>query len=217
MLERTPLHSLAVYYVSCIYCSIRYFLFGAVGDFNSDNSSTSLTLTSLPQHHMFSEMRYTLVPPAHSRFHPPNKPYRAALGIDRSTDILQHIRELPTADRDAAVSKVQAVERRAMVDQQPQPGLVRLMDYLESRGLRRALCTRNFEYVHRHHCGIGSAINMLTLNNSEHLSRTSLTITSRLMSSCQSLRGIRLIFCPSLILRVSCILQASGGWLMGRI
>jgi phosphoglycolate phosphatase-like HAD superfamily hydrolase len=34
-----------------------------------------------------------------------------------------------------------------MVDQQPQPGLLRLMDYLESRGLRRALCTRNFEYV----------------------------------------------------------------------
>lgn len=34
-----------------------------------------------------------------------------------------------------------------MADQQPQPGLVRLMDYLKSRGLRRALCTRNFEYV----------------------------------------------------------------------
>lgn len=42
-----------------------------------------------------------------------------------------------------------------MVDQQPQPGLLRLMDYLESRGVRRALCTRNFEYVvtaiHKHH------------------------------------------------------------------
>lgn len=34
-----------------------------------------------------------------------------------------------------------------MLYQQPQPGLVRLMDYLQSRGLRRALCTRNFEYV----------------------------------------------------------------------
>lgn len=34
-----------------------------------------------------------------------------------------------------------------MADQQPQPGLVLLMDYLESRGVRRALCTRNFEYV----------------------------------------------------------------------
>ncbi|KAJ5544714.1 HAD-superfamily hydrolase subfamily IA variant 3 [Penicillium sp. DV-2018c] len=80
----------------------------------------------LPQHHMFTEMR-------------------EALGIDRSTDILEHIRGLPEGDRAAAVSIVQAVERRAMLDQQPQPGLLRLMDYLESRGLRRALCTRNFE------------------------------------------------------------------------
>lgn len=31
--------------------------------------------------------------------------------------------------------------------QQPQPGLVELMDYLQGRGLQRALCTRNFEYV----------------------------------------------------------------------
>lgn len=74
-------------------------------------------------------------------------PHREALGIDRSIDILQHIRDLPAADQPTAVSKIQAVERRAMADQQPQPGLVRLMDYLESRGLRRALCTRNFEYV----------------------------------------------------------------------
>ncbi|OQD74684.1 hypothetical protein PENDEC_c010G00985 [Penicillium decumbens] len=81
----------------------------------------------LPQHHMFSEMR-------------------EALGIDRSVDILDHIRHLPTAeDQAAAVAKVQAVERRAMLDQQPQPGLARLMDYLQSRSLRRGLCTRNFE------------------------------------------------------------------------
>ncbi|CEO59994.1 Putative Haloacid dehalogenase-like hydrolase family protein [Penicillium brasilianum] len=81
----------------------------------------------LPQHHMFSEMR-------------------EALGIDKSVDILHHIRDLPTPeDRAAAVAKVQAVERRAMLEQQPQPGLSKLMDYLKSRGLRRALCTRNFE------------------------------------------------------------------------
>lgn len=74
--------------------------------------------------------------------------YREALGIDRSIDILHHIRELPTPeDRATAVAKVQAVERRAMIDQQPQPGLLRLMNYLQSRGMRRALCTRNFEYV----------------------------------------------------------------------
>ncbi|KAJ5638050.1 hydrolase [Penicillium lividum] len=81
----------------------------------------------LPQHHMFTEMR-------------------DALGIDKSIDILHHIQALPTAeDRDAAVTKIQDVERRAMIDQIPQPGLVGLMEYLQSRGLRRALCTRNFE------------------------------------------------------------------------
>ncbi|KAI2795050.1 putative hydrolase [Penicillium oxalicum] len=81
----------------------------------------------LPQHHMFTEMR-------------------DALGIDKSIDILDHIRDLPTAeDRDAAIARIQAVERRAMLEQEPQPGLVKLMEYLQSRGLRRALCTRNFE------------------------------------------------------------------------
>ncbi|KAJ5781707.1 HAD-superfamily hydrolase subfamily IA variant 3 [Penicillium psychrosexuale] len=80
----------------------------------------------LPQNYMFRQMR-------------------EALGIDSSVDILHHIRELPVEEQPTAVSKVQAVERRAMADQQPQPGLVLLMDYLESRGVRRALCTRNFE------------------------------------------------------------------------
>ncbi|KAF7717617.1 Uncharacterized protein PECH_005350 [Penicillium ucsense] len=81
----------------------------------------------LPQHHMFTEMR-------------------DALGIEESVDILNHIRDLPTAEeRDAAIARVQDVERRAMLGQEPQPGLVKLMDYLQSRGLRRALCTRNFE------------------------------------------------------------------------
>ncbi|GKZ39608.1 hypothetical protein AbraIFM66950_000740 [Aspergillus brasiliensis] len=32
-----------------------------------------------------------------------------------------------------------------MESQQPQPGLVELMDFLEERGVKRALCTRNFE------------------------------------------------------------------------
>jgi len=73
---------------------------------------------------------------------------RSALGIDKSTDILEHIRSLPTEeDRTEAVAKVQAIEREAMLAQQPQPGLVDLMDYLEKRNIRRALCTRNFEYA----------------------------------------------------------------------
>lgn len=43
------------------------------------------------------------------------------------------------------MEKIRAIEREAMLAQQPQPGLVELMDYLERRGVRRALCTRNFE------------------------------------------------------------------------
>lgn len=75
-------------------------------------------------------------------------PRSTALGIDRSVDILDHIRALPTDEaRIEAVAKIQAVEREAMLAQQPQPGLVELMDYLEKKNLRRALCTRNFEYV----------------------------------------------------------------------
>ncbi|KAJ6171277.1 hydrolase [Penicillium chermesinum] len=86
----------------------------------------------LPQHHMFKEMR-------------------DALGIDSKTDILHHIRSLPSdTERAVATEKVRAVERRAMVEQEPQPGLTRLMDYLQSRGLRRALCTRNFEIICQH-------------------------------------------------------------------
>ena len=74
--------------------------------------------------------------------------YSAALGIDKSIDILHHIRDLPTPDaRLAAADKIKAIEREAMRAQQPQPGLVELMDYLQGRGVQRALCTRNFEYV----------------------------------------------------------------------
>ncbi|KKK21410.1 hypothetical protein P175DRAFT_0553608 [Aspergillus ochraceoroseus IBT 24754] len=86
----------------------------------------------LPQNYMFAEMR-------------------AALGIDKSVDILHHIRGLPTAEAQMAASdKIKAVEGEAMRHQQPQPGLVELMDYLQSRGIKRALCTRNFETPVRH-------------------------------------------------------------------
>lgn len=60
------------------------------------------------------------------------------------------MRSLPTLEeKAAAAAKVKAIEQKAMLTQQPQPGLVALMDYLEGRGVRRALCTRNFEYVVR--------------------------------------------------------------------
>ena len=71
---------------------------------------------------------------------------RAALGIDdKSTDILAHIDLLPAADQPAAAAAIRAVERRAMASQVPQPGLARLMAYLDARGVPKAICTRNFE------------------------------------------------------------------------
>ncbi|KAF9891966.1 hypothetical protein FE257_002929 [Aspergillus nanangensis] len=86
----------------------------------------------LPQNYMFGEMR-------------------AALGIDKKTDILHHIRGLPTAEaKTEAADKIKAIEREAMRHQEPQPGLVQLMDYLHSKGIKRALCTRNFETPVRH-------------------------------------------------------------------
>ncbi|KAL4778148.1 HAD-like domain-containing protein [Aspergillus varians] len=81
----------------------------------------------LPQNYMFGEMR-------------------AALGISKSVDILHHIRSLPTAEEQLEASnKVKAIESEAMQHQEPQPGLVELMEYLRGKGLKRALCTRNFE------------------------------------------------------------------------
>ncbi|KAL4932763.1 putative haloacid dehalogenase-like hydrolase [Aspergillus undulatus] len=81
----------------------------------------------LPQNYMFGKMR-------------------EALGISKSVDILHHIRNLPTDDqRLEASNKVKAIEREAMKHQEPQPGLVELMEYLRDREIKRALCTRNFE------------------------------------------------------------------------
>ncbi|PWY88530.1 HAD superfamily hydrolase, partial [Aspergillus heteromorphus CBS 117.55] len=80
----------------------------------------------LPQNYMFAEMR-------------------AALDIPPQVDILHHIAHLPPASRPDALNKIKAIEQAAMLTQRPQPGLVELMDYLEKRRVRRALCTRNFE------------------------------------------------------------------------
>ncbi|EFQ97898.1 hypothetical protein MGYG_00935 [Nannizzia gypsea CBS 118893] len=82
---------------------------------------------TLWQHYMFQEMR-------------------DALGIEKGVDIIHHIRGLPTfTARTDAIAMVRDIERKAMVKQVPQPGLVELMDYLNSKGVKRALCTRNFD------------------------------------------------------------------------
>jgi phosphoglycolate phosphatase-like HAD superfamily hydrolase len=50
----------------------------------------------------------------------------------------------PTSPQSRAVLTIQAIERRAMASQRPQPGLVELMTYLSSHSIPKALCTRNF-------------------------------------------------------------------------
>lgn len=73
--------------------------------------------------------------------------YRQVLSISSETDILEHIYSLPMEQQVEAMAAIQEIESAAMDMQEPQPGLEDLMGYLEMRGLRKALCTRNFESV----------------------------------------------------------------------
>ncbi|KAJ2899505.1 putative uncharacterized hydrolase [Zalerion maritima] len=85
-----------------------------------------------PQNYMFAEMR-------------------SVLGIQKPTDILDHIYGLPTEkERGKAMESIRNIERTAMRNQVAQPGLVDLMDYLDSRGIRKGICTRNFEQPVNH-------------------------------------------------------------------
>ncbi|KAJ4422682.1 hypothetical protein N0V82_002686 [Gnomoniopsis sp. IMI 355080] len=71
---------------------------------------------------------------------------RKALNITKEVDILDHIYSLPTPEaREEAMESVRAIERTAMSSQTPQPGLVELMTYLDTRGLPKGICTRNFD------------------------------------------------------------------------
>ena len=72
---------------------------------------------------------------------------RAALGIPKSTDILDHIYSLDQPAQGEAQKAIRSIESEAMLHQEAQPGLVELIEYLEGKGIRMALCTRNFEYV----------------------------------------------------------------------
>ncbi|OAA77869.1 HAD-like domain protein [Akanthomyces lecanii RCEF 1005] len=78
-----------------------------------------------PQNYMFGEMR-------------------AVLGITKAVDIIDHINSLPAAEQAAAHAAIQNIERTAMAKQTPQPGLDTLMQYLDARGVPKAICTRNF-------------------------------------------------------------------------
>lgn len=71
---------------------------------------------------------------------------RSALQISKETDILEHVYALPTPQaREDAMAAIRAIERAAMASQQPQPGLVALVNYLDARRVPKAICTRNFD------------------------------------------------------------------------
>jgi hypothetical protein len=89
-------------------------------------------LPSEPQNYMFRQMR-------------------EAVGIPAKNDILDFIYALPQDEQEDAMTKIRAIESEAMKLQKPQPGLVELMDYLQTREIRKGICTRNFEYVLFYH------------------------------------------------------------------
>lgn len=99
--------------------------------------------SGLPQNYMFAQMRYVHAL-THSHKHQ-LMIFRSALGIDKGTDILDHIYSLPGGEQEEAQEKVRDIERTAMKKQQPQAGLVELMEYLDLRGVKKGICTRNFD------------------------------------------------------------------------
>src|SRR5215472_6966149 len=96
--------------------------------FPQSSSLNQLTRTKgEPQNYMFTEMR-------------------SALGIPKSVDILDHIYSLPTLEeQQMAHEKIRIIERRAMLLQKPQAGVLNLMRYLDERKVRKGICTRNFD------------------------------------------------------------------------
>ncbi|TQS33220.1 hypothetical protein Golomagni_06442 [Golovinomyces magnicellulatus] len=99
---------------------------GVVFDMDGSVSTDFVYVTSEPQNYMFGEMR-------------------DALKITKAVDILDHIAALPADEQPAAHAAIEAIERAAMAKQAPQPGLNALMTYLDSRGIKKAICTRNFD------------------------------------------------------------------------
>lgn len=77
---------------------------------------------------------------------------RQVLGIPKSVDILDHIHSLPAPSCDTAMEAVKAIERSAMVKMVPQPGLNKLMTYLDTRSILKGICTRNFDGPVTHLC-----------------------------------------------------------------
>ena len=70
---------------------------------------------------------------------------RRAVSIPKESDILDHIHALPADEQKDAFAKIQDIERRAMSEQVPQAGMVSLLEFLDSHGIPKGICTRNFD------------------------------------------------------------------------
>jgi beta-phosphoglucomutase-like phosphatase (HAD superfamily) len=99
--------------------------------FQQHHKEVTDLISSRPQNYMFKLMR-------------------DALGIDKSVDILDHCHSLPPAEEAAALEKVRTIEREAMTSQEPQPGIIPLMEYIDSFNIPKAICTRNFDLPVNH-------------------------------------------------------------------
>jgi len=102
-------------------------------------------------HHSFLQYQERVTDSVSSR--PQNymfKLMRDALGIDKSVDILDHCHSLPPAEEAAALEKIRAIEKEAMISQELQPGIIPLMEYIDSFNIPKAICTRNFDLPVNH-------------------------------------------------------------------
>jgi len=71
---------------------------------------------------------------------------RTVLGITKTIDILDHVYSLPVnGPQEEAMESIRKIEREAMINQVPQPGMSELMTYLTSKNIPKGICTRNFE------------------------------------------------------------------------
>ncbi|KAF8308976.1 hypothetical protein DL93DRAFT_1807374 [Clavulina sp. PMI_390] len=114
------------------------------------SAAQETTTVALQQHPKFRgivfDMDGTWCEPQHWMF----KQMRNVLGIDNSVNILRHVETLPPDHQAAAEECVRNVEREAMLEMVAQPGLMKLMEYLGSQGIKKAICTRNFEVPVEH-------------------------------------------------------------------
>ncbi len=75
---------------------------------------------------------------------------RSRAQIPKGEDILGHISSLPLQEATRKMDAIKAVESEYMLLQEPQEGLVELMSYLNQRGVKKGLLTRNFEDPVKH-------------------------------------------------------------------